>query len=200
MVSNGFRLDYPIQGDWEISGDLLYSNFYSTSMDYDLPLQVLRIFKGEAMYQAGGEFVPIHFLDIQKNQEVAEGNPTRLGDDPLHPVAELSGDLMTIRPLPETTVVNGLKLWVQMDLTSLSNASDVPDFMEPVQRALSLGAAFDYAIAEEMEKKALELKRLIYGDSRVPEDKGVKGMVEDLYSVRSGARRDRLVTRKRSYK
>lgn len=190
----------PILGDWEIMGDILYHDFEVGDTDIELPQQVLRIFKGEALYTTGGDFVPIHFRHIQNDQDEVEGNATREDDDVTRPVADLIGYNLTIRPAPEATVTNGIKLWVQTDVTSLSTASDVPDFMEPVQRALSLGAAMDYAVAEEMDKKVIELKRLIYGDPRVQNDTGVKGLVEDLYSARSAARRDRLVARARSYK
>jgi hypothetical protein len=190
----------PLQSDWEISGDILYHDLEINVMDIDLPLQLIRIFKGEIMYTTGGSFVPIFFRDIQKDQREVEGNLTRDEDDFNNPVADLIGDVLTIRPAPTEDVVNGIKLWVQMSLVDLSNSSDVPDFMEPVQRALSYGAALDFAIAEEMDKKSLEIKRLIYGDARVPNDTGVKGLIEELYSTRSGARRDRLTAKKTNYK
>lgn len=190
----------PILGDWEISGDIIYHDFEKNITDIDLPLQIMRIVKGEVMYATGGKFVPLNFIEPSRNQELVEGNSTRTIDNPEHPTAELRGDTLTIKPAPTETVVNGVKLWVQLDLVSLSQASDVPDFMEAVQRVISIGAAADYALAEEMVKKEDQLNKRIYGDPSKPNDTGLKGMIEELYSVRSGARRDRLTAKKFNYK
>jgi len=182
----------PVQGDWEIEGDIIYRDFQTAVTDYEIPSNLIRIFKGEAMYTTGGTFVPIKFISVQRDQDLVEGNTTRLRDNVSLPTAELFGNIVQVRPAPEENVVNGLKLWAQLDLVDLDDTNDVPNFLEPVQRALSIGAALDYAVAEEMEKKEIALKRMMFGDPRVPNDAGVKGVIEDLYANRSGARRQRL--------
>lgn len=186
----------PIQGDWEIEGDIIYRDFQQAVTDYEVPSKLLRIYKGEVMYTTGGSFVPLDFISLQRAQGSTEGNTTRTTDDPSRPTAELFGDIVQVRPAPEETVVNGFKLWVQLDFVELDTNNDVPNLMEPVQRALTYGAALDYALAEEMYKKADELRKMIYGDPSKREDTGVKGMVEALYSNRSGARRHRLSARR----
>lgn len=188
----------PVQGDWEIGGDIIYRDFMTAVTDYELPSKLLRIYKGEVMYATGGEFVPLDFINIQRDQALVEGNTTRTRDDSSAPTAELFGDILQVRPATDEDVVNGIKLWAQMDLVDLDNTNDLPDLMEPVQRGLSIGGAMDYAIAEGLDKKVLEMKRLMFGDARVPDDKGVKGLIEGLYTARSGARRQRLVANKRT--
>ena len=184
------------QGDWEISADIIYRDRTAQVSDFEIPSRLIRIYKGEVMNANGGEFVPLSFESVQMNQKQVEGNATRTYDDTQNPTAELFGDFIQIRPVTTETVVNGIKLWVQLDFVSLANANDVPDLMEPVQRVLSYLTALDYAIAEDLDKKITNLNKLIFGDPSKKDDPGMKGLIEELYANRSGARRDRLVTKR----
>ncbi len=188
------------QGDWEIGGDILYRDVQEGVTDYELPVGLLRVYKGEIMYETGGSFVPLDFISVQASQGTAEGNATRFIDDVTAPTAELIGDTVVIRPAGTEDVTNGIKLWAQLDLEDLVDASDSPQLMEPVQRAISIGAAMDYCEAEEMWTKFRELKYQMFGDPRVKNDDGVKGELEKLYSLRSGARRLSLNPRRRNYR
>lgn len=192
----------PIQGDWEIRGDVVYRDFKAGISIYDLP-SILRVFKGEVMYETGGQFVPLKFKSVQRDQNYVEGNASRVDDDVNRPTADLMNDYIEIKPcIPATgsDVVNGIKLWIQSDFVTLTTTNNVPDLMEPVHRVLSYGASYDYALSEEMWRKANEIKKIIYGDPAVKEDRGIKGEIEDLYSVRSGARRDQLSVRRKNFK
>lgn len=192
----------PIQGDWEIRGDVIYRDFRAGISIYDLP-SVLRVFKGEVMYETAGEFVPLTFISPQRNQNIVEGNSSRLIDDPSKPTADLMNDYIEIKPCIDATgsdVVNGIKLWIQSDFVTLDTTNDVPDLMEPIQRVLAYGAAYDYCIAEEMWKKKDEIAKIIFGDQTKVGDRGIKGEIEDLYSIRSDARRDRLVAKRGNFK
>lgn len=192
----------PIQGDWEIRGDIIYRDFQAGVSTYELP-SIIRIFKGEVMYTTGGAYVPLKFTSVQREQDIAEGNATRVIDDAAHPTADLIGDFIDIKPTIDASgsnVVNGIKLWVQSDFVDIDTVNDIPDLMEPVHRLLSYGAAYDYCISEEMWNKAREIKRIIFGDPTVKDDDGIKGEVEALYSLRSGSRRDRLVAKRGNYR
>ena len=191
----------PIQGDWEINGDVMYIDFQDGVSIYPLPANLIRIYKGEAMYTTGGSFVPVNFINLQANQGNVEGNATRTFDDAGSPTAELFSDSIELRPAPDEDVVNGFKIWVQLASDDLeSGVNEIPNLMEPVQRALTLLTAIDYAVAEDLEKKERALRRSLYGDPNSPDDTGVKGLVESLYSVRVGAKRDGMRARRRSYK
>lgn len=190
----------PIQGDWEIEGDIIYRDISTGVTDYEIPSTLIRVYKGEIMYETGGSYVPLDFISVQKYQNRVEGNSSRTFDDVQNPTAELFGDYVQIKPAGTEDVVNGIKLWVQLDFVELDTTNNVPNLMEPVVRIICLLAALDYAIAEEMDKKITILNKLIYGDPNKADDKGVKGEIEALYSVRSGARRDRLVAKRTSYR
>lgn len=190
----------PIQGDWEIEGDIIYRDVATGVTDYEFPQQLLRVYKGEIMYETGGSYVPLDFISVQKYQNRVEGNSSRTFDDVQNPTAELFGNYLQVKPAGTEDVVNGIKLWVQLDFTTIDDTNDVPNLLGPVVRVLCLLAALDYAIAEEMDKKITILNKLIYGDPNKENDKGVKGEIEALYSIRSGARRDRLVAKRTSYR
>lgn len=189
-----------IQGEWELRGDILYRDILTGVTDYEVPQKFFRIYKAEAMYTTGGQFVPIKFISVQANQDTAEGNATRAIDDYAAPTGELFGDFLQLRPAGQADVVNGLKIWAQIDFEDLVDPSDVPDFLEPVHRALAIGAAMDFCKAEEMWDKYRSLRAEMFGDPRDREDVGLKGEIEELYSVRAGARRDGLRARRRSYR
>lgn len=190
----------PIGGEWEMQGDIIYNDVLPDVTDYILPSMLLRIYKGEICYTVGGEFVPIKIFNIQANQQVVEGNATRTIDNPNAPTGELFGDTLQVRPAGEVYVQNGIKLWVQTSFADFDENNNFPQLMDPVQRAISLLAALDYAVAEEMWKKADELRKELYGDPSKPDSTSVKKEVEALYSVRSGAHRDGMRARRRSYK
>lgn len=187
-----------IEGDWEISGDVLYKDFEAGVTVYALPANLIRIYKGEVMYTTGGSFVPLNFISVQANQGSVEGNVSRVFDDPGTPTAELFADEIEIRPAPDETVVNGIKIWAQLVFEDLSDGADteVPELLEPVQRAISLLAAIDYAVSHDMFQKANELRKMLFGDSNKIGDTGIKGLVENLYSIRLGSRRDNLRARR----
>ncbi len=190
----------PDQGEWEINGDILTLDLEIDQTDYEIPVTFLRIFKAEIMYHNGGKFVPLTALSIQRNQNVAFGNSTVYGATELEPTVEVFGDFLQVFPAPKEQVVNGLKIWAQLSFADIDISLPLPDIAEPIQRILSYGPALDYCIAEEMWNKVAELKRIIYGDARMPDDKGLKGEMIAMYSTRTGNRRDRVVARRASFR
>lgn len=188
--------------DWQIAGETIYKNFKSGVSTYALPVELVRILKGEVLYSTGGSFVPLNFFDPMRNQGSVEGNDTRTFDDPTKPTAELLGNDIVIRPAQTTgaDITNGIVLHVQMSLTDLDTTDDQPQLMDIIHRVLSKGAAYDYCMAEEMWNKARELKYEIFGDPRVKDDVGMVGEIKALYSIRSAAYRDQVSARRRSYR
>lgn len=182
------------QGDWQMNGDIATTDLVSAQTDYAIPSNLISLFKAEIMYDSTTGFVPLTLIDVQRNIGLVEGNTTRTFDDVTRPTMEVFGNFLQIRPAPTATVVNGLKIWVQTDFTDLdATTNNVPDLMECTHRILSYGAAYDFAMSKQMYAKAAEIKRNIYGDKRIdPEDGGLKAVLEDMYSIKNSARRDRV--------
>lgn len=190
----------PEQGEWEINGDILTIDLEEGVTDYEIPVTFLRIFKAEIMYHTGGKFVPLRALSIQRNQQNAAGNDEPGSVNQEYPTVEVFGNFLQISPAPTEHVVNGFKIWAQLSFQDLDETIELPDLAEPVHRILSYGAAFDYCFAEEMWNKANGIKKLIYGDASVPNDQGLKGEIINMYSTRTGNRRDRMSAVRRNFR
>ena len=189
------------QGDWELNGDILTQDLQASTTDYAIPSTLISIYKAEVLYTTGGSYVPVKMISVKNNQDVSEGNSTRTFDDVNYPTMEVFGDFLQLKPAPTATVVNGLMIYAQLDFTDLDSVNNnVPDLMEPVQRILSIGGAYDYCVSNEMWSKAAELKRIIFGDTRVPNDGGLKQIVFNLYSMRNAGRRDQVRAKRQSYR
>lgn len=188
----------PIEGSWQIQGKVLIRHFKVGITKYDIPTSLISIYKGEVMYEVGGSYVPLNPISVQKRPEIAEGNETRIIDDVTKPTIELAGDFVQIRPAPIVAdVPNGIKLWAQIAYTDLDeSANTIPLLLDPVHSVLYLGAAYEFADGEGMEKKAASIKREIFGDPRARNDKGLKGEIEDLYQVRDTMGRDSFGVRR----
>jgi len=188
--------------DWQMAGETIYRHFKSGVTSYDLPVELIRVLKGEVLYSTGGSFVPLTFIDISRDQKSVEANDTRVDDNASRPTAELHGNKLIVRPAQTTgaDIVNGIVLTVQMSLADLDSTDDQPQTVDVVHRIISKGAAYDYCLAEEMWNKARELKYEIFGDPRVKDDAGLIGELKNLYSIRSAAYRDQVAPRRRSYR
>lgn len=190
----------PEQGEWEIQGDYLVIDLIKDVSEYEIPVGLIRIYKAEIMYANGGKYTPLEQYDPQRNQQVAIGNDTIVGSSTATPTLQVFGDFLKVDPAPTENVTNGFKIWAQLDFKDMDDTLNLPDLNPLIHRTISIGGAFDYALSKEMWQKALEFKRLLYGDTRVPNDLGFKGQVEKLYAMRTGDRRDRFTAKPRSYR
>lgn len=191
----------PLGGEWEMQGEIMWIDGQTGVTDYEIPSNLLRLYRVEAKLNNNAEFVECVPYNIAGN-DIVEGNSTRVIDDVTKPTVEVFGDYLQIRPTFTEDVVNGLKIYVQEDFNDLTAVSPytVPNLMNPVRRVLSLGAAYDFALSEEMWQKAAELKRRLYGDPSKRDDNGAKGQVIDLYSVKAGQRRGRVQAHRQNYR
>lgn len=189
------------QGDWELNGDILTRNLSTGVTDYSIPANLISIYKAEVMYTTGGEFVPVKVISVQRNIGFVEGNSTRTFDDYSQPTLEVFGNYLQLRPAPTENVTNGFKLWAQVDFDDLdATTNNVPDLLEATHRIIAYGMAHDFCLGNDMYSKAAEMKRMIYGDPRIPGDNGLMAIVDQLYSMKDNARRDRITAARRSYK
>lgn len=191
----------PQQGEWEVNGDILYQDFQANVTDYFIPAALLRIFKLEALYPGAAGFVTVHPKSLQGDDFNVEGNSTRVIDDVNNPTREVFGNILQVKPAPSTTVVNGLKLWAQLSFDDINGTDNkVPNLPEPVKTVLSIGAAADFCLANEMYAKWRELRKEIFGDPAVKDDVGIKGEIEILFANKAGDRRDRMQARRTSFR
>lgn len=67
----------------------------------------------------------------------------------------LQGDVIRLLPTPNFTVSSALRVFFDQGITAFSSTDTTatPGFASPFHRALSVGAALDYAIAKGLDKK-----------------------------------------------
>ncbi len=190
------------QGSWQVRGGTAYIDTEADEPKYPLPVaDILRLERIEVKMSATSDYVKAVPTDLFQLR-FPEANATRPNDNVDAPTVDLIGNDMVIRPAPTATVVNGIKIWLQRTITPLDDSNDIPDLADPIQRLLAYGAAYDYALAEEMYRKANELKSIIFGTRMRNGDfvDGIRQEIEDLYTLRSGLARRRITAGRRNFK
>jgi len=108
---------------------------------------------------------------------------------------EKVGGYINLYPKPSSsnvTLTTGLRVYFQRDASYFltSDTTKIPGFAAPFHRLLSMGAALDYAIANEMNGKVNMLTPMI---------QIMKSELMEFYSSRSRDESVRLVPRKEDY-
>ena len=108
---------------------------------------------------------------------------------------EKVGGYINLYPKPSSsnvTLTTGLRVYFQRDASYFltSDTTKIPGFAAPFHRLLSMGAALDYAIANEMSGKVNMLTPMI---------QIMKSELMEFYSSRSRDESARLVPRKEDY-
>ena len=190
------------QGTWQIRGGTATMDLEAGVMKYELPvLEMIRIMRVEVKYTNDGAYVIATPTDLFR-ERFPEANMTRVSDNASTPSVDLSGNNLIIRPAPTLNIPNGIQIWIQKNITELANEDDMPDLLEPIHRLLSFGAAYDYAVSNEMYRKAQELNRAIFGSRQRNGDfvDGIKQQIEDLYTMRTGTARPQLKVKRINYR
>lgn len=186
------------QDTWQMGGQTLNLDLKVNQYKYDAPTptKLMRIIKVEAKLTNASDYVPCVISDHQRNQDYAEGNITRVVDNAGRPTVDFFGTDLEIRPAPTENVTNGLRIWAQVSFFDLDDVVNrQPQMADALHRALSVGAALDFAISQNLTRKVTQLNFMMYGNPSLRDDKGLKGDIKDLYVNHGAAQRPRLGTR-----
>ncbi|MFH1052751.1 MAG: hypothetical protein V1779_17665 [bacterium] len=146
-------------GDWQINGEISTTNLVAGQREYILPNDILKINDIYIKYESTGYYKKAGIRD--PNNIYQEPDQADYGYYPEIPEIDLMDNSLFVY-LPVTTIpdiTDGLKIRYQTDLVELSGATDVPNLAEPFKRYISIGAAIDYCIANEMWNKKRELDK-----------------------------------------
>lgn len=168
-------------GDWQVNGDYATTDIVIGQREYILPTDILKLNEVYIKSTATGEYVKATQRDIINVQDYPEDY------HPSTPEFDLMDNSIFIYT-PEATitaVTDGIKAYYQANLTELSGATDVPNIPEIFIRIISIGAAIDYCLSQEMWNRAKKFENRIYGDPTVRDDKGMKGELMDFIASRS---------------
>ena len=177
-------------GDWQINGEIATTNIVAGQREYILPTDILKLNEVYIKTAVSSEYEKAKQIDaFNKPQELDQAT---YGYYPEIPEFDINDNSLFIYT-NETTIGNstaGLKIHYQVDITELSGSTDAPNIAEPFKRLISLGAAFDYCVANSMDSKANSLKVLI--------DEKKKDVLE-FYANRSTVKGLRIVPKQTNY-
>lgn len=168
-----------VNGGWQVNGEIATASLAANQREYILPTDILKINSVYIKYDTDGDYIKAIQRDPRNIYEYPEDY------NPIYPEFDLLDNSLFVY-LPNTSIVaitDGLKIHYQTDITALSNTTDTPNLAEPFENLLSLGAAYDYALAKEMYGKVNALKVDIA-------DK--KAELLEFYAQRSTAKRPSL--------
>lgn len=202
-------------GEWEWD-DSNYTDFpigttslFDNQQDYTLPAAsstadastLLKIIRVEVK-DKDGNYQKIKRIDETEIHDLGLASFLKTAGMPKY-YREI-GNSIELFPPPSsnnTTLSAGLKIYFQrtpVEFTT-SDTTQQPGFVAPFHRILSIGASLDYAEANGLSMLATDLKKRLYGDPNVLDNKGLKRELQEFYSTRNLDRRIRLKGRYISY-
>lgn len=164
---------------WEASSDwewndtsrdkmpIAFANLNDGQAKYRLPNTVFRIDRIE-IKDDDGDYHPIE--EITK-EDISPALTEFREDDGFPQYYDLIDDVLTLYPAPasdDVTESEGLKLYVAREPEDFTTSDTrEPGFPRQFHRILSLGAAMDFCVANNLDNKEVEIRRLLYGDQTV---------------------------------
>lgn len=176
---------------WIFHGDWAYGALAKDQEEYIFPSDILNIKRAEIRYSDGiNDWVKLTPVDLQAIRGALSDSFSAYSK--AYPVYAKPDELsLVIRPIPDIDVEEGLRIWYTKAVSDLTSNDDYPVFVETFHRILSLGAALDYSIANQIVDKRNMIK---------PE---IDEMVNDLkrfYSKRDRDTKTRILPRIQNYK
>lgn len=141
---------------WQPRATYAYIDLIADTYKYDIDPDILRFNKLEIKFLSTDDYVVVEPIDLASvTVSLEEYQPTT-------PQHDLRDGYLTIYT-DETIIslVNGIKLYVQKDVTDLVNTTDEPDILEPFIDIICIWNAIDYAIGAEMYNKVKTLTNLL---------------------------------------
>lgn len=150
---------FEVYGGWQFNDsnqtdDTLYADqtlTASTSV-YALPTTAIIVVGAEVMLNGTTTWQPLHPItqeEIQETGSITEFN--KANSVPLY--YQLIGDSIKILPPPSYTQASSLRVWFWKDIVTfaVTDTAVTPGIPAILHRALSIGAALDYALAKGLD-------------------------------------------------
>jgi hypothetical protein len=186
-------------GSWQYRETYATNDFVAGVNKYDLPSDILSIKRVEAKPKASlDDYVRAEFFDPKSLSGSLDAYaPTSLAYD-------LRWNKITFYYSEGIeTVSNGYKVYFSRDITDLANTTDVPDFPTFAHRFLSAKSAYDFCLAEEIDSKLSNLKKMIYGDATVLDEDargGLIGLIKKHYQTKVQDGQPRISFKRRNFR
>ena len=186
-------------GTMDFFGNTISWNLSPGVGSFTFPDEVVAFNRLEIDYSATdvNAYVVVNRVD-EKSIPSALQNSSVIGVSTSHPIYRIFGSTIEVLPKPTVAVTNGLIAELIMDVTDLSGSAS-PVLNPLIHKALSVGAAFEYASAEQYHRLADRLERELFG-SFEDDPKGLRYQVQMLAERFDRNVRQRIQPHRRSYR
>lgn len=178
-------------GDWEFDDSnrttlpIATTDLVDEQQDYEIPSTARKIDRMEVL-DSSGNYQLVKPID---KSMIQDESMTEFLETPGMPeYYDTLGRSIMLYPKPndgDVTLTNGLKLYYSRDIVQFSSsaATREPGFDNHFHPIISKGASFNWKSSKGLAG-ASDLKREIFGDTRVRGDEGLKGELKEFYASR----------------
>lgn len=175
---------------------------WDDSNQIDLPQATATLTSGQSTYALPTGAITVEGIEVKDTGGIwhavtivpAEQIQERMALDEFYKTdgipryARLVGDTIEFFPGPNYTQAASLKVYFSRDISTFASGdtTKTPGFAAPFHRALSVGAALDYAIARNMTEKARSLSKMWSNPNyaATKEDPGYEQLIRGFYQKR----------------
>ena len=157
------------QDEWDFDDSnhtdfpILTTDLVASQQDYKLPtsIKMLKIKRLEISYDGTNWYKGEPFDLSERGSSVATNNLSDFTSS--EPYYDLQNNSVFLYPIPDTNITSGLKMWIQREIDEFTSADTTqePGFDEPFHRMLSIGASYDWCLANGRGDKATALGELL---------------------------------------
>lgn len=156
--------------DWNIKGEIAQTDLVSTTGltagelgyngEYPFPTDLTKLIRIDVSYD-GDYFYKAkqYFINDKDDSEETDDERDDMGTETA-PVARIYRDSFFLRPLPDTTVTNGIRVKYQVELSDLSDDSSEPDEFAEVGHEIYVYAMAKRFGARYPKKMKAEWRRI----------------------------------------
>lgn len=187
-------------GIWEIRGEQAFSNFVQDQIEYVLPTgDFIILNRVEVKYPNATRYVKARRLDDKQVDNEAFINGEIASATESNPVYRVFDNSLFIYPKPSAAVTSGISMEYLKDITDLATGTDLADINPLVRKGLAIGAAYEYASTNEMDRLASRLLRRLLGNGE-GDTNSIKYEVQLLAAQRDRSVKQQFVPRRQSFR
>ena len=151
--------------DWEVNGEVATTNIVANQREYILPSDLLTLKRIEVNLNGSeNQWTNVRIIDLRSIPQ-ALTNQEDSSDiiDSAYEV-RIYDESIFFNWLPENSVTNGLKVYYSKEATAMTEgnkATDTPNLPNTLHIGLAYGAALDYSIETEQNRRISNFKALL---------------------------------------
>lgn len=171
----------PINGDWQVNGEIATKNTQAGQNEYLLPTDILKLNQVYVKPSSDSEYLKAEQIDPHN---VAYNSPSD-SYNPYPPTFDLLEKSIIIYVADGVqTVEDGIKIYYQTEISELSNTTDEITLAPPFEKVLIEGAKFEFFNANGPPSEADRTENRLYNI--------LKPELQNYYSNRSEVKKIKM--------